>query len=154
MKVLNKDGLSYFWSKIKSYVASNYQQEPTFVYSGSLPSVTVPSGIWTAVGTVTLSPGRYSGAVYAQIAANGTGYRVLAFSQSSSPISTVQKTTQAGHSGTGNCLNLPRYFSASVATTYNIYVYQNSGSSLLCYPAYSFICFPYVSAESEVNIDD
>lgn len=153
MKVLDKSGLSYLWDVIKGYISGNYQLLPSFVYNASLSSVTVPSGQWTAVGSVELSPGRYMGAAYVQIAANATGYRILAFAKNSDSISRVQKATQAGHSGTGNCLNIPRFFSVSETTTFNIYVYQNSGSSLLCYPAYSFLNFPYAVTESEVSED-
>lgn len=153
MKVLDKSGLSYLWSVIKGYISGNYQLLPSIAYNSSLASVTVPSGQWTVLGSVELSPGRYIGAAYAQIAANATGYRILAFSKNSDSISRVQKATQAGHSGTGNCLNVPRVFTVSETTTFNIYVYQNSGSNLLCYPAYSFFRFPYSVAESEVSTD-
>lgn len=159
MKVLSKDGLGYLWSKIKANFAaanhthSEYALEPTLAHNATLPSVTVPSGEWTVLGTVELSKGRYIGAVYTQFAANGTGYRVVGFGQSTT-LGRNQKATQAGHTGTANVINVPRIFTISETKTYNIYAYQNSGSNLLCYPAYSFWCFPYSENEGGVSDDD
>ncbi len=136
----------YIQSGSSSKTLKNYIRSiclPTIVQSGSVSGVTVASGVWTRVNTVTLTSGYYSGTIITQINANSSGIRAVAFAPTSSSSDNLGnlQLNQPAQGSSVNRLALPIALHLTQTTEYAIWVYQNSGSSLTARGRYYLLQF-------------
>ena len=102
--------------------------------STSSTAVSVASATWTTVKSITLYPGRYLIVAGVNFASNSTGHRRVC-------ISTGSDNNGAGYycydvrravdgAGTNSAVSRIVYVTTTAGTTFNLNVYQNSGSAL------------------------
>lgn len=116
----------------ETWEAWRYIHPTPTVTSGSNGSLSVASGTWTTLRSLTLTAGTYLIEAGAGFPSNTTGYRTLCIStgadSSNAPYPANLRVAPA--SGTSTILSVHYVFQPTATTTYNINAYQNSGSAL------------------------
>lgn len=119
------------------------QSNVVYSYPISTGSVSVPSGVATQVGTITVPKGTNVIQTTIQFDNNATGYRRICCTSNSSvgSASAVEASTQNAINGSGTIMTITTIVSVSANTTYYIGAAQNSGGALTVYPRVKILTF-------------
>lgn len=105
------------------------------VYTGEI-SASASSGTWTSVMNISLTPGLWLIEYGVSFQSNSTGYRVMALLPTSTAPEQQDRTMPAAQAVTGSATTIIKttFINVETTTTYYIWAYQNSGSSINAYP--------------------
>lgn len=109
-----------------------------FVNSLSISAINLASGSWVAADTRTFSPGLYLYIGGAAFDTNATGVRAIDIS-GSSDTAHGRLSPMVSASSSQTRIQVIRLLNFTSSTSYSLWVYQNSGSTIAVYPWFSYI---------------
>ena len=109
--------------------------------SGGTVSLASQTSGWTNVQTITIQPGTWIYKITVAFADNGNGIRKACMSSTSGGGQTGVDTLQVTHavSGTYTVLQIVFFYTATETTTFYVNAYQDSGSTINCYPRLHYL---------------
>lgn len=109
-----------------------------FVNRLSVSAINLASGSWVAADTRTFSPGLYLYIGGAAFDTNATGVRAIDIS-GSSDTTHGRLSPMVSASSNQTRIQVIRLLNFTSSTSYSLWVYQNSGSTIAVYPWFSYI---------------